>query len=54
MDNLDQLINTENQPKTRVKKINPKYKQLDEEARRVIKLSRLNILEEDEDLQKEE
>jgi hypothetical protein len=44
----------ENAPKTRQKKINPKYKQYDEETKHHLKLSKLSILEEDEELQKEE
>jgi hypothetical protein len=44
----------ENQSKTRVKKINPRLDKYDEEAKRNIKYSKLSILEEDDDIQKEE
>jgi len=40
--------------KTRPKKINPKFKQYDEVTKHHYKLSKLSILEEDEELQKEE
>lgn len=46
---LSELIADENQPKTRVKKINPKIKQYTQESRKDLKLSRLAILEEDDD-----
>ena len=49
-----QTAQTEQQMKTRVKKINPKHKTVDEETKHQIKLSKLSILEEDEDAQKEE
>lgn len=45
---------SEPQMKTRVKKINPKMRTVDEETKHQIKLSKLSILEEDEDIQKEE
>jgi hypothetical protein len=54
MENLSELIADDKLPKTRIKKVNPKYKTLDEETMHHIKLSKLNLLEEDEDLQKEE
>ena len=54
MENLSDLIGDEKISKTRIKKINPKYKTLDDETRHHIKLTKLNLLEEDEDLQKEE
>ena len=44
----------EQQMKTRIKKINPKLKTVDEETKHQIKLSKLSILEEDEDCQKDE
>ena len=44
----------EQQMKTRVKKINPKLKTVDEETKHQIKLGKLSILEEDEDIQKDE
>lgn len=54
MENLAEIINSnENLTKTRVKKINP-HKHYDEDAKHHIKLSKLSILEEDEELQKEE
>ena len=54
--NLTELLtnSNENQSKTRVKKINPKIREFGEEARRDLKLSKLSILEEDEEFQKEE
>ena len=54
--NLTELISNsnENQSKTRTKKINPRIKQYDEDAKRDLKISRLRILEEDEEIQKEE
>ncbi len=54
--NLTELLANANegQSKTRVKKVNPKVKQEDEEARYNLKMSKLSMLEEDEDFQKEE
>jgi hypothetical protein len=54
--NLNEILGNANegQSKTRVKKINPKLKQYDEDARNNLKMSRLAVLEEDEDVQKEE
>ena len=49
-----EIPNTDNLPKTRQKKINPIYKQYSEETKHHLKLSKLSILEEDEELQKEE
>jgi hypothetical protein len=46
--------NNPNTTKTRIKKLNPKLKSMDEEAQHQLKLSKLSILEEDEDIQKEE
>jgi hypothetical protein len=54
MEGLTELINDDKQPKTRVKKVIPQYRVLDEETRHHIRLSKLNMLEEDEDIQKEE
>lgn len=54
LENLGDIIASENLPKTRNKKINQKYKQYDEETKHHLKLSKLSILEEDEELQKEE
>lgn len=54
MENLSDLISDEKISKTRIKKINSKYRTLDEETRHHIKLTKLNLLEEDEDIQKEE
>ena len=56
LENLSELglgLN-ETLPKTRAKKINPKFKQYDEVTKHHFKLSKLSILEEDEELQKEE
>lgn len=56
MENLNELglgLN-ETISKTRTKKINPKFKQYDEVTKHHFKLSKLSILEEDEELQKEE
>ncbi len=53
-ESLKQPNQSEPQMKTRVKKINPKMKTVDEETKHQIKLSKLSILEEDEDIQKEE
>ncbi len=54
--NLPELLAnaTENQQKTRIKKPNLKIKEYDEDARRNLKLSKISILEEDEEIQKEE
>jgi hypothetical protein len=54
--NLTELLaNTnDNQTKTRIKKINPKLRAYDEQAKKELKMSKLSILEEDEDWQKEE
>jgi hypothetical protein len=58
IDNLNLTVllnqNTENLPKTRIKKPILKLKQYDEETRKDMKMSRLRVLEEDEDLPKEE
>lgn len=53
-DSFKQPGQSEPQMKTRVKKINPKMKTVDEETKHQIKLSKLSILEEDEDIQKDE
>ncbi len=56
MENLTELGLGPNEiiSKTRTKRINPKYKQYDEVTKHHFKLSKLSILEEDEELQKEE
>jgi hypothetical protein len=54
MENLNVLVADEKQQKTRIKKVIPQYRVLDEETRHHIRLTKLNMLEEDEDIQKEE
>ncbi len=56
IDNLADIIANadDNQPRTRVKKPNLQMRYLDEQQRLNLKMSRLNALEEDEDVQKEE
>jgi hypothetical protein len=44
----------ENQQKTRIKKPNPKLKDYDEDVKKNLKLSKISVLEEDEEIQKEE
>jgi hypothetical protein len=54
--NLPEILanSNENQPKTRIKKPNLKLKDYDEDAKRNLRLSKISILEEDEEIQKEE
>jgi hypothetical protein len=56
IENLSEIFgNTnDNQPKTRLKKMNPKFKNFDEDSKRDLKMSKLSLLEEDEEIQKEE
>jgi hypothetical protein len=54
MENLSELVADDKQPKTRVKKVAQTHRVLDEETRHHIRLTKLNMLEEDEDIQKEE